>query len=79
MKRIGKIFISIIEAGSVILLSAQNALADLLPIGGDKSVGSDSKHKGVFDTFGYEHLVIGLAVVLVVVLSFVLFSKNRKK
>lgn len=79
MKIIKMILFPIITVCTVLLFNAQKTFADMLPINKDESAESASRYKGSFDYIGSEHIIVGIAVILIVVLSFVLFSKNRKK
>ncbi len=83
MKRI-KIFTSAIAvSGMYLFLFTQNALADMLPPDGGWKVrtapAANPEPKSFIDLIEPIHVAIGIIVLVVVIVSFVVLSKARKK
>ena len=85
MKKIKTILATFFVFGFFSLLSAQNALADVLPPNGKwdtpsrPNVNPNTEPKTFIDLIEPQHIIIGGAVLAVVIVSFVVLFKMRRK
>jgi len=79
MKKSKTILTTISTLAVFSLMFAQNALADLLPPDGGWDAPSKPEPKTFIDLIEPQHIVIGGAVLFVVIVSFIMIFKMRKK
>ena len=85
MKKIKTILTSLTAFSIFSLTFAQKALADMLPIGGGQNtpnrpnINPSPEPKTFIDLIEPQHIIIGGAVLAVVIISFIVLFKMRKK
>lgn len=79
MKKIETVLTTISVLAVFSLIFTQNALADLLPPDGGWNTPSRPEPKTFIDLIEPQHIVIGGAVLVVVIVSFIVIFKMRKK
>ena len=79
MKKIKTVLTTISTLAVLSLMFAQNALADLLPPGDGWDAPNRPEPKTFIDLIEPQHIVIGGAVLAIIIVSFVVLFKMRKK
>lgn len=83
MKKIKRLATVLIIIGFSLLASTQKALADLLPPDGGWKGSSNPNFrpepKSFMDLIEPQHIIIGTVVLLVIIISFAVLFKMRKK
>jgi len=82
MKKIKTILTTFFVFGVFSFISAQNALADLLPPDGGwdrPNFNPNTEPKTFIDLIEPQHIIIGGVVLAVVIISFIALFKMRKK